>query len=331
VLRRTRRSAALAAACAALLLPALAACSDDSGEGADSGSDSAPTGTLDGVTIEGEVGEELTVEWGEELAVPEETEVVTLVEGDGEEIEEGDLVGAFLYVGDGATQQDAYSDFARGAAQAIPNDERAGEFFPGLMDGATYGSRVAALTTADELFGGSAEGNALGIATDAPVVVVMDLVDERVTSPTPSSEEPEQADPEAQPEVVVEGGDPVALDFSGVEEPELDTPVQVLVLEEGDGPEVTSEDTVTVDYLGSVYDADEPFDGSYSRGEPLVSPLSGLIPGWTIGLTGVPVGSRVLLQIPPAFGYGEQGSGAAIPGNATLWFVIDVIEADTPA
>ena len=36
------------------------------------------------------------------------------------------------------------------------------------------------------------------------------------------------------------------------------------------------------------------------------------------------VGSRVLLQIPPAYGYGAQGSGSTIPGNATLWFVIDV-------
>ena len=87
-------------------------------------------------------------------------------------------------------------------------------------------------------------------------------------------------------------------------------------------------DTVTVNYLGATYDAEAPFDESYSRGEPLVSPLSGLIQGWSIGLTGVKVGSRVLLQIPPAFGYGAQGSGESIPGNATLWFVIDVVEVE---
>ena len=46
-----------------------------------------------------------------------------------------------------------------------------------------------------------------------------------------------------------------------------------------------------------------------------------------VGLEGVPVGSRVLLQIPPAFGYGSQGSGS-IPPNATLWFLIDVIAAE---
>ena len=58
----------------------------------------------------------------------------------------------------------------------------------------------------------------------------------------------------------------------------------------------------------------------------MTSALSGLIQGWSIGLTGVKVGSRVLLQIPPAFGYGAQGSGRRSPGNATLWFVIDVVD-----
>jgi peptidylprolyl isomerase len=42
----------------------------------------------------------------------------------------------------------------------------------------------------------------------------------------------------------------------------------------------------------------------------------------------VKVGSRVLLQIPPAYGYGADGSGSTIPGNATLWFVIDVLKVN---
>ena len=84
-------------------------------------------------------------------------------------------------------------------------------------------------------------------------------------------------------------------------------------------------DTVTVNYLGATYDA-RPRSTRATPAQPLTSPLSGLIQGWSIGLTGVKVGSRVLLQIPPAYGYGAQGSGQSIPGNATLWFVIDVLE-----
>ena len=160
------------------------------------------------------------------------------------------------------------------------------------------------------------------------LVVVADLVDEQQQAPEPSSDQPEDADPDAQPTVVEEGGQPVGLDFEGLEEPELDEPVQRLVLEEGDGEPVPAGATVTVNYLGSTFDAEAPFDESYSRGEPLVSPLSGLIPGWGIGLEGVPVGSRVLLQIPPFYGYGTQGSPPSIPGNATLWFLIDVVSAE---
>jgi peptidylprolyl isomerase len=89
---------------------------------------------------------------------------------------------------------------------------------------------------------------------------------------------------------------------------------------------VKATDTVTVNYLGETYKATKPFDESYSK-TAMTQPLSGLIPGWKIGLAGVKVGSRVLMQIPPAYAYGAQGSGSTIPANATLWFVIDVVKA----
>ncbi len=325
MLRRTRATLALTA----LLLP-LAACGSDSEEGADPADSGAATGeSISGVGFSGKVGEALEVEWDGGVANTVATEVTTIVEGEGEEIAEGDVVTTYLYVANGTTEEQVYNDYDNGAPQALPYDEaQVGPVFTDLMEGSTYGSRVAAVTTVDELFGGAAEGNPLGLPVDDAVLVVADLVSPQEVAPTPSSEDAEEADPDAQPTVVEEGGDPVGLDFSGVEEPELDTPVQVLVLEEGDGREVTPQDTITVDYLGAVYDADAPFDESYSRGEPLVSPLSGLIPGWSIGLEGVPVGSRVLLQIPPALGYGAQGSPPSIPGNSTLWFLIDVIEAE---
>jgi peptidylprolyl isomerase len=41
-------------------------------------------------------------------------------------------------------------------------------------------------------------------------------------------------------------------------------------------------------------------------------------------LTGVKVGSQVLLVVPPDMGYGEEGSGS-IPGGSTLIFVVDLL------
>nr|WP_246415950.1 FKBP-type peptidyl-prolyl cis-trans isomerase [Nocardioides luti] len=83
--------------------------------------------------------------------------------------------------------------------------------------------------------------------------------------------------------------------------------------------------TVTANYLGQVYGAKKPFDESYSK-KPVPFSLAQVVQGWTAGLTGVKVGSRVLLQIPPGLGYGAQEQ-ANIPANSTLYFVVDIISA----
>ena len=55
-----------------------------------------------------------------------------------------------------------------------------------------------------------------------------------------------------------------------------------------------------------------------------------VITGWDTGLVGQTVGSRVLLVIPPADGYGTTGAlaPAGIKGTDTLVFVVDILAAD---
>jgi len=330
VLRRLRRPTA--ALGAVLLIPALAACGDSSGKDSDSkatssadASSSAGAG-LSEVTFTGDVGKAITAKWHSTVDAPDATKVTTLVKGSGDEIADGDTVSTYLYVGDGTTKKDAYSDYQQGQPESIPNNDQLSDVFSKLLDGATYGSRVVAVTTASELFGSSSSGaSQLGIGANDSLVIVADLVEKSAVSPTPADDTAHDASPSTQPKVVEQKGNPTGLDFSGISEPPLETPVQRVVLKEGTGPAVKSSDTVTVNYLGETYKAKGPFDESYSK-QPLTSALSGLIPGWSIGLSGVKVGSRVLLQIPPAYGYGAQGSGSTIPGNATLWFVVDVIK-----
>jgi len=319
----------VAALCAVLLVPALAACG-----GTDSGSDSqatssessagaSTTGELSEVSFSGDVGDSLKATWSSKVEEPESTTVTTLVKGTGDAVADGDTVSTFLWVGNGSTKEDVYSDYDNGAPESIANGDQLSEVFKQLFSDATYGSRVAAVTTASELFGASAENNQLGVGATDTLVIVADLVEKQEESPTPTDDTAHDASPDSQPSVVEKDGKPTGLDFSGIDEPALDTPVQRVVIAEGTGAAVKSSDTVKVNYLGSTYDAKQPFDESFS-GQPLTSPLSGLIQGWTIGLTDVKVGSRVLLQIPPAYGYGAQGSGS-IPANSTLWFVIDVL------
>jgi peptidylprolyl isomerase len=309
---------------AALLLPALAACGGGSSDATDPTVGASATGDLSEVSFGGDVGKSLTAKWHSKVEAPESTTVTTLVKGDGEAIADGDTVSTYLWLGNGSTKKDVYNDYDNGAAEAIPNNDQIGDVFIQLMSDATYGSRVAAVTTAKELFGAAVAKNQLGIGAKDTVVIVADLVEKQAVAPTPTDDAVHDASPSTQPSVVDKDGTPTGLDFSGIDEPALDTPVQRVILKEGTGAAVKASDTVQVNYLGATYDADSPFDESFSS-TPLTSSLSGLIQGWSIGLTGVKVGSRVLIQIPPAYGYGAQGSGS-IPGNATLWFVIDVLK-----
>lgn len=113
------------------------------------------------------------------------------------------------------------------------------------------------------------------------------------------------------------------------------------VLSEGDGPEVGRGDLLVADYLGKNFRSGDVFDNSYDRGAPAAFPLKsgpgGVISGWVKSLSGVPVGSRVLLVAPPKDGYGKAGNEqAGIRGKDSLVFVVDLIaaydsKADLPA
>ncbi len=141
------------------------------------------------------------------------------------------------------------------------------------------------------------------------------------------------ASPSASVEVGTEGPFPSATGAFG-EKPELTFPdeepssgLQATVLSPGDGTVVAAGDLLVVDYLGQVWDGDV-FDNSYDRGAPAAFPIGtgGVIQGWDTVLVGQKTGSRVIMTIPPEFGYGSAGNSAAnIAGTDTLVFVVDVI------
>ncbi len=98
----------------------------------------------------------------------------------------------------------------------------------------------------------------------------------------------------------------------------------------GTGPEVKTGQSILVQYAGKIWGSDVEFDSSWSRGaQPIMFPIGSgkVIKGWDQGLVGVPVGSRVLLSVPPDLGYGKAGSGEKIKGTDTLVFLVDVLGA----
>lgn len=96
------------------------------------------------------------------------------------------------------------------------------------------------------------------------------------------------------------------------------------VLRPGDGASPNPGDQVTVHYTGKLDDG-RVFDSSYKRGRPIAFSLKDVIPCWTALLPRMQVGEQASFICPPETAYGKRGAGGAIPPNATLHFVVELV------
>lgn len=104
-----------------------------------------------------------------------------------------------------------------------------------------------------------------------------------------------------------------------------DSGLQYIVITEGKGDSPIDDDTVSVDYVGTLIDGTE-FDSSYKRGKPVSFPVNGVIKGWTEALKLMKPGSKLKLFIPSELAYGERGMGGVIGPNETLIFEVELKE-----
>jgi FKBP-type peptidyl-prolyl cis-trans isomerase FklB len=101
--------------------------------------------------------------------------------------------------------------------------------------------------------------------------------------------------------------------------------LQYVVLQEGTGAAIQETDRVKVHYRGTLIDGTE-FDSSYSRNQPAVFDVGGVIPGWTEGLQHMKIGGKYRLWIPSKLAYGARGAGKMIGPNALLIFEVEPLE-----
>lgn len=305
-----RRWAALL--CTTLLLPLLASC--------------AGGGVTPGVKVSGAFEKRPDVTFPKNAPKGSFAEQ-TVISGTGPKVADGDLVIADYagYVWNSSTNKLINTSYAGNSPSAFPT----WSLVPGLRKallGARTGSRVVALIPPADGYG-SQGAPQLQIAGTDSLLYVLDVV---ATFPktVSASGRPQPLNDPSLPQVgTAQPGQapPVAVPHGA---PPKDLQVRTLI--QGGGKQVKSGQTLAVQYTGYLWRTGQSFDSSYSAGHVFstVIGVKQVVQGWDEGLVGQQVGSRMLLVVPPKWGYGDQGlKQADIRGDDTLVFVVDIIGA----
>ncbi|MEO9323870.1 FKBP-type peptidyl-prolyl cis-trans isomerase [Nocardioides sp. C4-1] len=317
---------------------ALAACGDSTpGTGLSYGD------RLDAVTVEGDFGA-AAVSFDERMQAGDDLEVETTIEGDGPALADGDEIFLNYLIGNGAVRATTTDTFAGDDAPiafVVGADENAEPqtfddvvrnlLLEHVTAGVTKGSRLVLTGNTRAFFGDLADSPALateGIGNDDGLIMVVDVMDVTPLA-GPEKDADEIKRPAWAPRIDYGPTGPRNFTFAPIgAAPKPTDPLEVAVLRTGTGDEVEVGDLLVARYMGSVYDGEKPFDETFSKGkEPIELRVGDFVEGFNEALTGKTVGSRVIMRIPPAKGYGDQANGDAIPANSTLYFVVDILAA----
>jgi len=313
-----RRAAAL------LAIPLLAAAAAAGCGSSSSSSSSAQGGTNGAVTVTGKFGA------APKVTIPAEKASSTLytktvIQGSGAPLTTKEtLLGNFvLYDWSGKTHKLLGSTYTSGSPTLF-----AGQMLPGLetaLVGQKAGSRVVAVIPPKEGFG--ATGNSqIGVSGTDTLVFVVDMIQEFGDSAGVNGAQTSNGGG-ALPTVTTATGKSPAVTIPSVTQPKT---LQVKTLVKGAGPKVAKGQYIVVQYTGVNWRTKKVFDSSWSRSQPTAFNIGvgQVIKGWDTGIVGQTVGSRVLLVIPPAQGYGKTGSSTAgIKGTDDIVFVVDILDA----
>ncbi|MFI5679752.1 FKBP-type peptidyl-prolyl cis-trans isomerase [Streptomyces cellulosae] len=330
-----RRSVILAAVPAGLVT--LAGCGDDesdSSKASDSASPSASAsasappppkivdGPLPAVTAGVKFGAKPTVAKGsgepsKQLAVK------TLIAGGGSPVAEGDYIQA-QYLGqiwDTAKVLDNSYDRKTALLTQIAQGKTI-EGWRYALTGKKVGSRVE--FSVPPAWGFGKAGNAqVGVKGTDTLVFVFDIQDTFGPKSSAKGKKVTQGDADL-PKV----GTNTDGKAPSIEVPKADPPKKLVAnyVIEGDGDKLAADDTVLVQYKGVLWDTGKEFDSSYGRKELTSFSLQQVVKGWSQGMTGKKVGSRIVIVVPPALGYGDQPpAGSGIKKDSTMVFTVDIL------
>jgi peptidylprolyl isomerase len=315
-LRRT------AAAFVLPLLLVLAGCGGSSGDG----TTPSKTVTIDDITVTGPVGEKPKVDFKPPVTFAKtESKIIDKGPGTGDAVTaDSQITVDYLGINasDGTEIGSTYDQ--GGQPQTFTANQVVAAFAKGL-EGAHAGDRVLITSAPVDAFGEA--GNGADIAKNTGIIFVVDVLD--VSTPLTEAQGKQVAAPATVPTLVLDKDGHPSKFKATKDTPKSVDKLGVYTVIEGKGPKVKSGQTITVHYVAQLYPDGKVFDSSWKTGQPIQVPIGtgGVIKAWDEALVGQRVGSRVILVVPSALGYGKAGQPPNIPGGATLVFVIDVLKA----
>jgi peptidylprolyl isomerase len=250
------------------------------------------------------------------------TTVKVVVTGTGPVVAAGQTVTADYVLLNGRDGKELDTSFGK-KPQAFTVDPT--KLFPGLVTGLTgqkVGSRVVVVIPPKDAFGDNGNSQ-LDIRKDDTVVFLLDIKSLPLTKATGTAVPPKPGFPTAR--IAANGKPTITVPAT---KPPTKLAIEPMIV--GTGPVVTKGQSISVNYTGVVWPGGKEFDSSFKTGKPADFSIGvgQVVKGWDEGLVGQRVGSRVMLVLPPAWGYGKAGQPqAGIKGTDTLVFVIDILGA----
>lgn len=247
-----------------------------------------------------------------------------LVQGTGAPVRTGQRVTVDYLGLDGADGHEILSSYGGRSPSFLLDPKQA---MPGIvtaLTGVPVGSQVLAALPPQDAYGVQGQ-RAAGVGPTDTILVLLDVKDARdvLTQATGTPVVP----PAGLPVVATDpGGAPHVTLPKGA--PPTRLVVQPLV--RGAGPPVGRLQQVQVQYAGVVWPGGREFDSSWRRGVPASFTVGRgeIVAGLDRALVGQPVGSRLLVVVPPDDGYGAAGNATfGVRGTDTLVFVVDLLDA----
>ena len=285
------------------------------------------TNSLDGVKVEGKFGELPKITFKAPYAVSK-TLVRTLIDGTGPAVD-ADAVVQVHYDGyNGSTGKQFQETFTKdGASQGNPMTMQLSGLVKGFQIGmATQkeGSRVLVAMPGADAYDSMGGSPSAGIMVGDTLVFVVDILQTQRTVPDaggkvtpPAAGLPSVTDvPDAAPTVTI---------------PSTPAPsaMTAQTLIEGTGPKVTADAIILTHYVGYSWQTGKAIETKYDAVDQ--GQLAQAIPGWQKGLVDKPVGSRVLLVLPPADGFPQGSNNPPLAAGDTVVYVVDILFAVSTA